>query len=88
MAKDWLDALNAGQVTDAKKISTEQTQALIDMASAMGKSLAVGKYEIVDVRKISDTQAEVTFSTANKSKPQKLDLVRVDGDWKVAVRKS
>lgn len=86
-ARQWLDALNANNLTEAQALSTEPTAALIQMATTMGQSMAVGKYKIKNVTATSDTSAVVTVDSAKEAEDMQLNLVRVDGDWKVGVQK-
>lgn len=86
-ARQWLDALNANNLTEAQALSTEPTAALIQMATAMGQSMAVGKYKIKDVTATSDNNAVVTVDSAKEDQDMQLNLVRIDGDWKVGVQK-
>lgn len=86
-ARQWLDALNANNLTEAQTLSTEPTAALIQMATTMGQSMAVGKYKIKDVTATSDTSAVVTVDSAKEEQDMQLNLVRIDGDWKVGVQK-
>lgn len=86
-ASQWLDALNEGNTTAAVTMSTETTQALIQMAGAMGQSMGPGKYDITGVEMTGDNTARVTVDVENDENDTMLDLVRVDGDWKVGFKK-
>lgn len=86
-AKQWLDALNAGDLTAAQTLSTEPTAALIQMATAMGQSMAVGKYKISNVTATGDNSAVVMVDAQKDEQDMQLNLVRIDGDWKVGVQK-
>jgi hypothetical protein len=84
-AEDWLDALNSGDLSVAMELSTEQTKALLNIASGMGEDIAIGDYKIVSVNEISDTRAEVVISA--KDGESTLDLRKIDGKWKVGFKK-
>lgn len=84
-AKRWLDALNDGEVTTAHNLSTPQTQALLQMASAFGEDLAVGEYRIVSVKEVSKNRAEVVVEA--KDETTTLDMTKIDGEWKVGIKK-
>jgi hypothetical protein len=86
-ARNWLDALNDGNLTAAQEMSTDATKGLLQMASSMGESMAVGDYDILEVKMNSDTAAQVTVDVENDEKNMVLDMVKIDGDWKVGVRK-
>lgn len=86
-AKKWLDALNEGNLTAAAEMSTETTKALIQMAGAMGQSMGPGKYDITDVEMTGDTTAQVTVDAEKDKDDTVLNLVRVDGQWKVGFKK-
>lgn len=86
-ARQWLDALNDNNLAEAQALSTESTAALIQMATAMGQSMAVGKYKITDVTATGDHSAVVTVDSAKEEQDMQLNLVRIEGDWKVGVQK-
>lgn len=86
-ARQWLDALNANNLTEAQALSTEPTAALIQMSTAMGQSMAVGKYKIKNVAATGDHSAVVTVEAAKEEQDMQLNLVRIDGSWKVGVQK-
>lgn len=86
-ARQWLDALNAGNLTAAQEMSTRMTAGLIQTGATMGENMAVGDYEIVDVEMINDTAATITVAVENKQSHMVLDLVKIDGNWKVGTKK-
>lgn len=86
-AKQWMDDLNAGNVTAAMERSTEATKTLLQMGTAMGQSMGPGKYKITNVEMTGDNTARVTVEAANDDSPSELDLVRIDGEWKVGFKK-
>ncbi len=84
-ATAWLDALNSGNIEDALELSTDQTKALLNIGSSMGEDMSIGDYEILDVREISDTRAEVDISSSEGETT--LELRKIDGKWKVGFKK-
>ena len=86
-AERWLDALNADNTEAAQQMSTDETKGLIQMSKAMGESLAVGDYDITEVKMINDTTAEVTFEVEGETETRTLSLIKVNDDWKVGIKK-
>ncbi len=86
-ARQWLDALNDGNMTAAQEISTDATKAIMQMGSAMGQSMAVGKYKIKSIVMSNDNAATVTVEAEKENEDMVLDMVRVDGKWKVGIKK-
>ncbi len=86
-ARQWLDALNANNLTAAQEMSTDATKGMIIMAQSMGEDMAVGKYKITNVSTTSDNAAQVTVKVEGSGEEVMLDLVRIDGKWKVGIRK-
>lgn len=90
VAKDYLDALVAGDVKKANSLSTERTAAanglLISMIEQQKKQNPDAVKEIGKVKevKIDGDKAKVYFEGDGNA----LDLVKVDGEWKADVRKS
>lgn len=94
-AEQWMDALNDGDLDKAKELSTDSTRALLEMGSAVGsamggsesgQSMGPGKYTITKVEMTGENTARVSVES-EKGEANALDLVRVDGDWKVGVNK-
>jgi hypothetical protein len=86
VAKQWLDALNAGNVTRAQELSTEPTAALIQMATSMGSSLAPGKYRIAEVTERNPSSVGVKV-VVEEGDDMALSVMKVDGNWKVGMQK-
>ena len=94
-AERWMDALNDGDMETARELSTESTRTLLEMGSAMsaamggdsaGKGMGPGEYDITAVEMTGEKTARVTVESET-GQTQTLDLVRVDGDWKVGFSK-
>lgn len=86
-ARQWLDALNANNMAAAQEMSTDATKSMIMMAQSMGEDMAIGKYKIKNVSSTSDNAAQVTVEVQNSGEEIELDLVRINGNWKVGIRK-
>jgi len=84
-ATAWLDALNDGEIERALELSTEQTKALLSSGNSMGEGLAIGDYDVVSVREISDTLAEIVISSRDGEST--LELRKINGEWKVGIKK-
>jgi len=85
VASDFMNELSKGNVTKAKEQATPQTGAIVDMMVSMNQ-LPKGKFTVVKEEKVSDTQAKVILKGEN-GKEDKVDLVKIDGKWKVAITK-
>ncbi|OIQ22570.1 MAG: hypothetical protein BM557_00865 [Flavobacterium sp. MedPE-SWcel] len=100
VAEKFLELTNKGDFKNAKKYCDESTAALIGMAEKMAKDKVEDmkekdvKIEILS-SEISEEgdKAKVTYKsieegqTAEDSPEKQLDLVMVDGDWKVTIDK-
>lgn len=96
VAKKFLDHVNKGEFKEAKEYCDEQTASLIGMMEGMAgdktKELKDSdvKVEIVS-SEVKDDKATVKYkSTGGKSAnsaEQTLNLVKVDGKWKVTIDK-
>ena len=96
VAKKFLDHVNKGEFKEAKEYCDEQTASLIGMMESMAgdktKELkdADVKTEIVS-SEVKEDKATVKYkSTGGKSgnsAEQTLNLVKVDGKWKVTIDK-
>ena len=91
VAEHFLTALNAKKWDDAKKYSTEAFGKFLDMLkgfSGQDSSKApLDKFEITGEKIEADGKtATVTFKTDGDPSPKKLDLTKVNGEWKVDIR--
>ena len=95
VAKDFLTALAEQDYDTAKDLGTEETVQLITMIEGMAamipmeeaeadkeniKSLKMGEVEI-------DGDNAVVYYGTDKNSDEKIDLQKVDGKWKVAMKK-
>lgn len=95
VAKDFLKALADKNYDKAKDLGTENTSMMIGMIESMAKMApdSLQKDEDADMdaiewgdTKIDGDSATCFYSTPDK-KDQKLDLKKVDGKWKVDMKK-
>ena len=95
VAKDFLVALAEQDYDAAKDLGTEETVQLISMIEGMAamipmeeveadkeniKSIKMGEVEI-------DGDNAVVYYGTDKKSDEKIDLQKVDGKWKVAMKK-
>ena len=95
VAKDFLIALAEQDYDAAKDLGTEETGQLISMIEGMAamipmeeveadkeniKSIKMGEVEI-------DGDNAVVYYGTDKKSDEKIDLQKVDGKWKVAMKK-
>jgi hypothetical protein len=85
VAVEFMTELSKGNVTRAKALATPQAAQMIDMSASLG-ALPSGPFEFVSEEILSDSKARVTLRNGN-GKTEKVDLVKIDGDWKVALSK-
>jgi hypothetical protein len=85
VASEFMNELAKGNVTKAKEHCTPQTATIVDMMVSMNQ-LPKGKFTVVKEEKVSDNQAKVILKNEN-GKDEKVDLVKLDGKWKVAINK-
>src|SRR6185503_13683982 len=91
VAENFLNAMNKFDFETAKKYGTEDTGKLLDMMSGFTKMMPDSarkeeKYEMLD-EKIEGEKATVTYRAEGREDPEKLDLIKVNGKWKVAMSK-
>lgn len=96
VAEKFLNHVNKGEFTEAKEYCDEQTASLIGMMESMAagkkdemKNSGV-KIEIVS-SEVNEDKAVVKYKStggkADASAEQSLNLVKVDGKWKVTIDK-
>jgi len=99
VAKNWLQAIANGDVSEANKYSTENTHALNSLFVTMLKKAEDNdKDQFKDkdekikegLKKFDDARVEIDGDTAriyNDDEDKPMILKKVDGDWKVDVQK-
>jgi hypothetical protein len=91
VAENFLKAMNKMDYETAKKYGSEDTGRLLDMMSGFANMIPDSakqekSFEIKD-EKIDGDKATVTYSQSGEVGEQTLDLVKIDGKWKVAMSK-
>lgn len=88
VAEEYMDALLSGDLAAANAVSTESAQKINGFAIAMiqeqkQKGKNIPEEPVVDKVEVNGDSAKVTFEGSKDA----LDLVKVDGEWKVDVKK-
>ena len=91
VAENFLKAMNKMDFETAKKYGSEDTGRLLDMMSGFAQMIPDSareekKVEIKD-EIIDGDKATVTYTQSGEPGEQTLDLVKIDGKWKVAMSK-
>jgi hypothetical protein len=92
VAGNFLSALNKMDFEAAKKYGTEDTGKLLDMMSGFAKMIPDSskknetKFSITG-EKIDGDKATVTYTEEGKEGEQSIPLMKVNGEWKVAMSK-
>ncbi|MCX6292326.1 MAG: DUF4878 domain-containing protein [Bacteroidetes bacterium] len=91
VAENFLKSYSKLDFDGAKKYGTEETGKLLDMMSSLTKMMPdSAKKEVkteITAEKVDGDKATVTYKEAGKDGDQTLNLVKVDGKWKVAMSK-
>jgi putative hemolysin len=90
-AKNFTEHMAKGDINEAKKYTTTQTGALLDMAISLGGSQSMPKYpdytfKMLKDSIVGDTAAWVTYTTP-EGNDDVLTLVKEDNEWKVSMGK-
>ncbi len=88
-AQAFLENLVEGKLTEAKKYATEQTSQLLDMVSSMGGLEEIdpnSKFIFVD-ETVDGNKAVVKYRQKAGGEVETIDLVKIDGIWKVHIQK-
>src|SRR6187549_1735688 len=91
VAENFLKAMNKMDYETAKKYGSEDTGRLLDMMSnftnMMPDSAREEKSFEIKEERIDGDKATVTYVQSGEVGEQTLDLVKLDGKWKVAMSK-
>ncbi len=91
VAEKFLKSLNKMDYETAKKYGSEDTGKLLDMmsgfANLMPDSAKQERSFEMKEEKITGDKATVTYLASGEEGEQSLNLVKVDGKWKVAMSK-
>lgn len=98
-ARAFLDALEKHDFAAAKQLATEDSQALLSMAESFVNEMTAEQKTEMDQKGYEITKTEVDGDSAvvtfeewdvenpSEKKTNTLNLVKIDGDWKVKVEK-
>ncbi|MDU1890237.1 MAG: DUF4878 domain-containing protein [Dysgonomonas sp.] len=91
-ARNFSENMAKGKVEEAKKYATEPTAKMLDLVSTLssfgGNNINPDfKFELVK-DSIEGNRAWVTFVDKSTDDEQTLELVKIDGDWKVNMDKA
>lgn len=91
VASDFLTALNKGDIDEAKKYCDASTADLLDLVGRLAKNKIKeeakgGKFTITKVEEDGDV-AKVYYTMDQEEKEKSLDLKKIDGKWKVTIKK-
>ncbi len=91
VAENFLKAFNKMDYETAKKYGSEDTGKLLDMMSGFSNHMPDSvkqekSFEMKD-EKINGDKATVFYTASGEEGEQSLNLVKVDGKWKVAMSK-
>ncbi len=92
VAENYLKAYSKMDFEGAKKYGTEETVKLLNMYTGFAKMIpdsTKNKVVKIDItsEKVDGDKASVTYKEEGKDGDQTLNLVKVDGKWKVAMSK-
>jgi hypothetical protein len=85
-ANSFMSALQDGNATKAKQYATTNSAVVLDMMVAMGKLPNVKSFKIVK-ELVDGNRAMVRYTQDDSGQEQELNLVKVDGEWKVQISK-
>ena len=81
VAQSFLDKMATGDFEGAKEFATDASRQNLDMMASMGDD-GMGECTVTDV-KVDGDNATATYSMKNSDKSMSMDMVKVDGNWKV-----
>ena len=84
VAKNFTENLAKGKITEAKKYATEPTGEMLDFTSKIGAMPVKPDFRFIYVDKtVEGDEATVVYKTSADGPEERIDLVRIDGKWKV-----
>lgn len=87
-AKNFTENLAKGKVEEAKKYATEPTGQLLDFALGLGGTLPINPdYKFEFLKDSVENNRAWVYYINEKGNEDQLELVKIDGDWKVHVQK-
>ncbi|NTV61542.1 MAG: hypothetical protein HGA77_09595 [Chlorobiaceae bacterium] len=83
-AQKFTENLADGKITEAKKYATEPTGKMLDFAASLGTLTLNRDFRFTFVSEtVKDNTAQVVYREKPEAEEQTLDMVKVDGKWKV-----
>ncbi len=94
-AKSFLNAIESKDFEKAKEYTTEEGKQLLTMVASMSESMGTDKdevsFKIIDTVVKGDSAVvkyeEINAGKTDSKKIQELQMVKIDGDWKVHLSK-
>lgn len=87
-AKTFSESLAHGKISEAKKHATEQTGQLLDLATSLGGMPIEPDFKFIFVdQEIDGNSAVVRFREKPDGDIESVNLVKIDGEWKVHMTK-
>lgn len=84
VAERFVENLAKGKISEAKKVSTDQTAKMLDLVSSFGSLPVEPDYKFVFVdEEVDGNKATVRFKDSKTQDVSEIKLVKVDGQWKV-----
>ncbi len=86
--KAFMENLAKGKISESKKYATEELGKRLDMASSMGVFKVEPNFRFIFVEQsIDGNKAVVRFTDKPDGKVESMYLIKIDGQWKVHVKK-
>ncbi len=83
-AQKFTENLAAGKISEAKQYATEPTGKLLDFAASLGTLPVNRDFRFTFISEsVKDNRAKVVYREKPEAEEQTLDMVKVDGKWKV-----
>ena len=80
--------MSQGKISESKKYATEQTGQFLDMAASMGVVPVEPNFRFILVdQSIDGNKAVVRYKEEQDGDIETIDLVKIDGKWKVHMNK-
>lgn len=88
VAENFAVSVGKGKIEEAKKYCTESTGMLLDMSASFGGVQPDPDFSIKILRdSVVDNRAWVFYTEKDRTKEHSLDLVKIDGEWKVTINR-
>jgi len=92
VTKNFLNNIKQKKWDEANKLGTEKTRKFVEQISGFSNALDLSKFKFEITETVIDNDGNkavctYTFEDGKDKKEQKLNLVKVDGAWKVDTEK-